>query len=163
MKRNLERGAVAGVIVAVFAAATASVGLAPAQLPDGPGKAETVKLCGTCHPADRAASVRLTRVGWQDTMGKMVGLGMKASDQDLDTVLEYLSTNFKGEGRKPLNLNTATSIDLESIVGMLRKESAAWIAARKTQGPCKTIDDLKKVNGVDFKKIEERRERLVCF
>jgi competence protein ComEA len=163
MTRRFGQVAMTGVILGVFAAATAYVGNAQTQLPEAPGKAETVKLCGTCHPADRAASVRLTRVGWQDTMQKMVGLGLKASDQDLDTVLEYLATNFKGEGRKPLNLNTATAIDLESIVGMLRKESAAWIAARKAQGPCKTIDDLKKINGIDFSKIEERRERLVCF
>jgi competence protein ComEA len=152
-----------GVVVAAIAAATAYVAIAQAQLPEGPGKEETVKMCGTCHPADRAASVRLTRVGWQETMTKMVGLGAKGTDQELEAVLTYLSTNFKGEGRKPLNLNTATSIDLESIGGMLRKESAAWIAARKAQGPCKTIDDLKKVSGVDFKKIEERRDRLVCF
>jgi competence protein ComEA len=151
------------VLVGLFAVAASRVGVAQAQLPDGPGKEETMRVCGTCHPADRAASVRLTRAGWQETIGKMVGLGAKASDQDLETVLTYLSTNFKGEARKPLNLNTATSVDLESIGGFLRKESAAWIAARKQQGNCKTLDDLKKVTGVDFKKIEERRDRLVCF
>ncbi len=42
----------------VAASGTAS---AQAQLPDGPGKAEVQKLCSTCHPADRGASVRLTR------------------------------------------------------------------------------------------------------
>jgi competence protein ComEA len=162
MKR-LGHLALAGLFVGLFALAASQVGSAQGQLPDGPGKEETTRVCGTCHPADRAASVRLTRVGWQETIGKMVGLGAKGSDQDLEAVLNYLSTNFKGEGRKPLNLNTATSIDLESIGGFLRKESAAWIAARKAQGPCKSIDDLKKVTGVDFKKVEERRDRLVCF
>jgi competence protein ComEA len=155
--------ALAAVFVGVFGLAASRVGVAQVQLPDGPGKEETVRMCGTCHPADRAASVRLTRAGWQETMGKMVGLGAKGTDQELDTVLTYLSTNFKGEARKPLNLNTATSVDLESIGGFLRKESAAWIAYRKAQGNCKTLDDLKKVSGVDFKKIEERRDRLVCF
>lgn len=155
--------ALAAPFVVLFALATSRVGLAQAQLPDGPGKQETVRICGTCHTPDRAASVRLTRAGWQETITKMVGLGAKGTDQELETVLTYLSTNFKGEARKPLNLNTATSIDLESIGGFLRKESAAWIAYRTRQGPCKTLDDLKKVNGVDFKKIEERRDRLVCF
>jgi competence protein ComEA len=155
--------ALAGLFVGIFAAAASLVGSAQGQLPDGPGKEETARICGTCHPADRAASVRLTRAGWQDTISKMVSLGAKGSDQELDAVLSYLSTNFKGEGRKPLNLNTATSVDLESICGFLRKESAAWIAHRKAQGPCKSIDDLKKVSGLDFKKIDERRERLVCF
>jgi competence protein ComEA len=153
----------AGLFAGLFALAASRIGSAQGQLPDGPGKEETIRICGTCHPTDRAASVRLTRAGWQDTIGRMVSLGAKGTDEELETVLTYLSTNFKGEGRKPLNLNTATSIDLESIGGFLRKESAAWIAYRKQQGPCKSIDDLKKVAGVDFKKIDERRDRLVCF
>jgi competence protein ComEA len=161
---RLTHYGVAGLFVALFAGAAAQmVGVAQTQLPDGPGKAETMKVCGTCHPPDRAASVRLTRAGWQDTIGKMVGLGAKGTDPELEAVLTYLSTNFKGEGRKPLNLNTATAVDLESIVAMRRKESAAWIAFRTKQGPCKTLDDLKKVSGLDFARIEERRDRLVCF
>jgi competence protein ComEA len=136
---------------------------AQSQLPDGPGKDAVTRMCGTCHPVERAASVRLTQAGWQDTVGKMMTLGAKGSDEDVKAVVEYLSTHFKGEAGKPLNLNTATSIDLESITLFLRKESAAWIAYRAKNGPCKTVDDLKKVPGVDFKKIEERRERLVCF
>jgi competence protein ComEA len=163
MTLRLRHCAVAAVFVGLFAFAATHVGVAQTQLPEGPGKQETMRVCGTCHPADRAASVRLTRAGWQDVMTKMVGLGAKGTDQELESVLTYLSTNFKGEARKPLNLNTATSIDLESICGMLRKESAAWIEYRTKQGPCKTVDDLKRVNGLDFKKIEERRDRLVCF
>lgn len=163
MTHRLGQSVAAGLFLALFALAAVHVGVAEAQLPAGPGREETVRICGTCHPADRAASVRLTRAGWQDVMTKMVGLGAKGSDQELESVLTYLSTNFKGEARKPLNLNTATSVDLESIVGLLRRESAAWIDYRKKQGPCKTLDDLKKVNGLDFQKIEERRDRLVCF
>lgn len=160
-------GAFRGAFVLAFVVASVIADAPPAfaqtQLPDGAGKEATARVCGTCHPTERAASVRLTREGWQDVIAKMVKLGAKGSDEDLEAALGYLSTNFKGEAAKPLNLNTATSIDLESIGGFLRKESAAWIAHRTKQGPCKTLDDLKKVRGVDFKKIEERRDRLVCF
>jgi competence protein ComEA len=137
--------------------------LAQGQLPDGPGKAETMKVCGVCHEPVRAASVRLTRDGWQDLIAKMISLGAKGSDEDLEKVLDYLSTNFKGDAPKPLNLNSATAVDLESVAAMLRKEAAAWIDYRGKKGGCKTLDDLKKVPGVDFKKIDERRDRLVCF
>jgi competence protein ComEA len=133
------------------------------QLPDGPGKEETVRLCGACHEAERAAALRLTREGWQDTVARMVDLGMKSSDDEIAKVLEYLAGHFQGEAPRPLNLNRATSIELESIVGLLRKESAAWIAYRTKVAPCKTLDDLKKVPGVPFKKIDDRRDRLVCF
>jgi competence protein ComEA len=140
-----------------------ALAVAQVQLPDAPGKDETVRMCGTCHEVERATSVRLNREGWQDTIAKMVDLGAKASDQERATVLNYLAEHFKGEAPRPLNLNTATAIELESIVGLLRKESAAWIAYRKTSGPCKSLDDFKKVPGVPFKKIDERRDRLVCF
>jgi competence protein ComEA len=164
--RSIFRLSLAGTglaVTAVLLFASSRGASAQSQLPEGPGKDAVVRMCGTCHPVERAASVRLTRAGWQDTIGKMMTLGAKGSDDDVKAVLEYLSTHFKGEAGKPLNLNTATSIDLESITLFLRKESAAWIAYRAKNGPCKTIDDLKKVPGVDFKKIDERRERLVCF
>jgi len=147
-----------GLLSAVGVALAAQV-----QLPDAPGKDETIRMCGTCHEVERAMSVRLNREGWQDTIAKMVDLGAKASDQERAAVLNYLAEHFKGEAPRPLNLNTATAIELESIVGLLRKESAAWIAYRKTSGPCKSLDDVKKVPGVPFKKIDERRDRLVCL
>lgn len=135
---------------------------AQSQLPDGRGKEATVKVCGTCHPADRGASVRLTRAGWQDVIAKMLTLGAKGTDAELREVLDYLSTHFKGDAMAPLNLNRATSIELEAVVGMLRRESKVWMAARQ-KTPCTALEDLKKVGGVDFSKIEKRRDRLVCF
>jgi hypothetical protein len=148
--------------LAAAALAIASPAAAQTQLPDAPGKDLTIKLCGTCHPADRGASVRLTREGWQDVMTRMVGLGLKASDEDLNAVLEYLATHFKGEAMAPLNLNRATPVQLQSVAGLLRSESAALIAHR-AKAPCKTLEDFKSVPGVDFAKIEKRRDRLVCF
>lgn len=131
--------------------------------PEGPGKEVTVRLCGTCHPAERSAAVRLTRDGWQAVMSKMVSLGAQGSEAERATVLDYLSASFKGEAPKPVNLNTAPAIDLESVAGLLRKESAALIAYRTKHGPCKALDELKNVPGVDFRKIDRRRDRLVCI
>jgi len=141
----------------------AAVGLAQVQLPEAPGKAETVRVCGTCHEPERAASVRLTREGWQESIAKMVALGAKGSDEELAKLLEYLAEHFKGDALRPLNLNSATAIELESVAGLLRKEAAAWMAHRTKAGPCKSLDDFKKVPGVPFKKIDDRRDRLVCF
>lgn len=146
-----------------FAAVLALASAAQAQqLPDAPGKETVVKLCSSCHPPERGASVRLTREGWQDVMTRMVGIGMKGTDEELTAALEYLATHFKGEAAAPLNLNRATPVQLQSIAGLLRRESAALIAHR-TKTPCKTLEDLKAVAGLDYAKIEKRRDRLVCF
>jgi competence protein ComEA len=147
-------------VVFVFAFATPA--FAQVQLPEGSGREVTERLCGKCHEAQRAASVRLTRDGWEAEIAKMVDLGMSGTDEELKQMLDYLSEHFKGEAPKPLNLNSASSVELESVVALLRKEAAAWIAYR-AKTPCKTLDDLKKVPGVPFKKIDDRRDRLVCF
>ena len=105
----------------------------------------------------------LTREGWQDVMTRMVGLGLKGTDEELNAALEYLATHFKGEAAAPLNLNRATPQQLQSIAGLLRSESAALIAHRTKAGPCKTLEDLKGVAGLDYAKIDKRRDRLVCF
>ncbi len=151
--------------VALVVLALGAVRPAAAQttLPEGPGKETTVKICGTCHPAERGVAVRLTREGWQELISRMVSLGAKGTDAELQATLEYLATHFEGDALKPLNLNKANSVELESIVGLLRKESAAWIAYRAKHGPCTALEDLKKVPGLDFAKIEKRRDRIVCF
>jgi competence protein ComEA len=148
-------------VAAVLLLGTA--GGAQGPLPDAPGKDTMIRVCGTCHEPQRSASVRLTREGWEEVMAKMVALGAKGTEEELAQVLNYLVENFKGDALKPLNLNSATAVQLESVAGLLRKEAAAWIAHRAKAGPCKSLDDLKKVSGVPFKKIDERRDRLVCI
>jgi DNA uptake protein ComE-like DNA-binding protein len=132
-------------------------------MPEGANRELTVRVCAGCHEPQRAASVRLTREGWQDVVAKMVGLGAKASDEEIANVIDYLAEHFKGEAPKPINMNTAPAVDLESVAGLLRKEAAIWIKYRNDVAPCKTIDDLKKVPGFPFKKVDTKRDRLVCF
>jgi competence protein ComEA len=161
------RGALVGTALAVvlasgFTVTGGATGYFQDQLPDAPGKEQVVAICGKCHEPQRVAALRLTREGWEEVVAKMVALGAKASDEDLKQITDYLAENFKGEAAKPINMNSASSVDLESVAGLLRKEAAAWIAYRTKNGPCKTLDDLKKVPGVPFKKIDERRDRLVC-
>ena len=137
--------------------------LVQSPLPDGPGKDVTVKVCGDCHSADVVASVRLTREGWQETIANMVQQGAKATETEQTAILEYVSTHFKGNARRPLNLNSATSVELESVAGLLKKEAAALIAYREKHGNCKKLEDLKRVPGLDYKKIDARKDRLVCL
>jgi competence protein ComEA len=127
-------------------------------LPDGRGKDVTVKACGTCHETRRAASVRLTAEGWAAVIDGMMKRGAKVSDEEFPIILDYLSTHFLGEALQPLNVNTATQIDLESAGGLLRREAAAVIQYREKHGRFKTLDDLKKVPGLDFQKINSRRD-----
>jgi competence protein ComEA len=133
------------------------------QLPDGPGKAELQKVCGLCHQAERSAAVRLTREGWEGVIGDMIARGARGSDEEFAAILDYLSKHFLGDAPRPLNINKANNIELESVAGLTRKESAALLKWRQETGFCKSLDDLKKVTGLDYKKIEARKDFLVCF
>jgi competence protein ComEA len=157
------RAAARQVIASTTAAALmVSVAVTPvsAQLPDGPGKDTTIKICGTCHEPNKAASVRFTREGWEQTIADMRWRGAKGTEEEFAAVLEYLVANFLGEAPAKLNMNRATAIELESVVLLLRKEAAAVIAYRDKVGGFKSIDDMKKVPGVDFKKIQAAKDRI---
>ena len=125
-------------------------------LPDGPGKDVTVRSCGTCHEARRAASARLTRAGWAAVIDSMMGRGAIIAPDQVPVVLDYLSTHFLGEAAQPLNINTAPQIDFESGGGLLRREAAAVVRYREKYGRFKSVDDLRKVPGVDFRKIDRK-------
>ena len=156
---------VATVVIVLLVASGSPGGMLAAQnvLPDAPGRDVTVKICSSCHAAETVASVRLTPEGWRDVIAKMVAAGAEGTEPELETVFQYLSTQFPVEAQKALNLNTATAIELESVAGLLRKEAAALIAHREKNGPCKKLEDLKKIAGLDYKKIEARKERLACM
>jgi competence protein ComEA len=151
------------VAVLVVVVVLGVAGRASAQLADGPGKEQVQKVCGACHQADKAASVRLTREGWQDVIADMIKRGAKGTDDEFGQVLEYLSTHYLGDAPKPLNINRASNIELESVAGLTRKESAAVLAYLNKVGVCKSLDELKKVPGLDYKKIEARKDFVVCF
>jgi competence protein ComEA len=140
-------------------AACAATG-AWAQLPEGPGKQETEKLCIQCHDLAKALSVRQDANGWGTTLSKMVALGLKASDDDLLLIRDYLAKNFPPEELPPVNVNTARAIQLESRLTLKRSEAAAIIRYRKEHGDFKSIEELKNVPGLDFAKIEAKKDRL---
>jgi hypothetical protein len=50
--------------------------------------------------AARATSIRLTRDGWESTIGDMIARGAKGTDEDFQAILDYLSKNFLGEARR---------------------------------------------------------------
>jgi competence protein ComEA len=136
-------------------------GVANADLPDGPGKAATIRVCGKCHSPERAASLHQRRSAWEDTIVKMMKLGAEGSDEELDAVLGYLSTHFGPEAPKPLEINKARAVDLEAVLLLRRSQAEAVIAYRTQHGDFKSVDDLRKVPGLDFQKIETKASRLV--
>lgn len=132
-----------------------------AQLPEGSGKAETERICKQCHELERSISLRQDRAGWQTTMDKMIVLGAVGTPKEFQAVLEYLVKNYPADDVPRINVNQATSIELESGLTLRRSQAAAVIEYRTRNGPFKSIEDLKKVPGLDAARIEAKKDRLV--
>ena len=107
-----------------------------AVLPDGTGKAETVKLCGRCHSLDQAVSLRQEQAAWAETLSKMVNLGAQGSEDDLNTILNYL-VKFYGPvggpagagagaapGARPANITPAVGASSSTVESASRPARA---------------------------------------
>ena len=65
------------------------------QLPGGPGRDVTQKVCGSiCHGPDIIMGKGRTRDQWTAVVNAMVSRGAKASTAELGQIAEYLSSHF---------------------------------------------------------------------
>ena len=147
-------------LILTLAALVLAVG-AWAQGADVPGKAEAERICIQCHEFARSVAPRQDRAGWQATMDKMVALGAKGTQKEFDAIVDYLAKTYPGEEVPKIRVNEARAIELESGLSLPRSQAAAIIQYRAKNGDFKSIEDLKKVPGVDMAKIEARKDRLV--
>jgi competence protein ComEA len=130
------------------------------ELPEDPGRDETIRMCKQCHELARSISLRQDRDGWATTMTKMVAYGMKGTDQEIALVLDYLAKHFPAEAVPRVNVNKATAIQIESGLTLRRSQAAALIAYREKNGEFKNLEDLKKVPGLDAAKLETKKDRI---
>ncbi len=74
-------------------------------LPDGPGKQTVEKLCGaTCHGLAILYGPQRSKPDWREIVDRMAVLGVEASDEEFDTVVEFLARHF---GK--INVNKASA------------------------------------------------------
>ena len=129
-------------------------------LPEGPGKAATVRVCGKCHSPERAATLHQRRSAWEETIMKMMKLGAQASDEEFEAILNYLSKNFGPPVPGFININKANMVDLQTTLALRRSQARAVIEYRAKNGDFKSLDDLRNVPGIDFQKLESKRARI---
>ena len=60
----------------------------------------------------------------------------------------------------PVNLNTATSEQLQLVPGIGPVTAAKILQMRKAYGPFKSVDDLRAIRGVGPKRLEKMRKYL---
>jgi competence protein ComEA len=140
-------------------------------LPPGNGKDIVQRACVGCHALKVVTSKKATPDQWTTLVNQMVSRGADVDDDDIDTVVKYLSKNFSADSKtseehpdrsrqQAVNVNKATANELSAALGLPANDAAAIVAYREQNGNFKTLADLIKVPGIDSKKIESSKDRL---
>jgi competence protein ComEA len=132
---------------------------AQSDIPDGPGKATTVRICTSCHGEEMWSTSHKSADDWDRTITSMTEKGLSISDADYGVVLDYLSKNLGTQPAK-VNVNTATSDQLAKALGIDPKQADAIVAYRTKNGNFKDLDGLKKVDGLDAAKVDAKKDAL---
>ncbi len=114
-----------------------------------------MRLCNDCHDTNQIVSRRRTRTEWEDVITKMVEQGLGGSAKDLETVFAYLSRNY---GK--VFINRAPADEIVAVLTVTQKDADAIVAYRKTSGPFADFEAIRKVPGIDMKKLEDKKDAI---
>jgi competence ComEA-like helix-hairpin-helix protein len=146
------------VVVAAFAAVLIVSIAATGQdkFVDGPGKAELVKVCAGCHDAEIVLANLKTPAEWAETLQNMATQGAEATPVEWGLIEKYLDLNFA-----LIAINKAPAEELPLTMDVSREVADAIVKYRRDNGSFKSVDDVKKVAGVDAAQVDARKRRFV--
>ena len=119
------------------------------KMPDGVGKAQTIKVCNDCHAVEAHLLPARSRPEWTKMLNEMIAKGASIGDDEWDPVVSYLSGNF---GKK-IAINTATVEEIQYLLEIPAPQAEAIVKYRTESGKFKAVADLLKVPGVDTARI----------
>lgn len=142
------------------------------DLPAGKGKVTLESTCTECHGLDQALTRLRTERQWRDIATRMRSKGATMTDDELNTLVEYLSLNFgsveteetkargKGETGQAVNINKAAAREIEAALKLRAADAAAIVRYREANGPFKEWRDLIKVEGIDTARLGRAKDRI---
>ena len=113
------------------------------------------QMCNKCHDGARITAMRRSSTEWEEVLNKMIERGATGSEKEFETVYDYLLRYF---GK--LYINNATSTEIVTILALSKKDADAIVDYRKANGSFADFDAVKKVPGIDLKKLEERKDAV---
>jgi mono/diheme cytochrome c family protein len=70
------------------------------DLPQGPGREILENNCGECHGVERVLDKAWTKDKWRATVKDMVSRGAELKPEEIDTLVDYLTTYFGPDNHK---------------------------------------------------------------
>jgi len=126
------------------------------RFPDGPGKADVIKVCSGCHDAEIILANLKTPGEWNETLQNMATQGAEATPEQWKAIEQYIDVHFA-----MVMVNKAPADEIQLALDVTAEVAAALVKYRQDKGPFKTIDDVKKVPGVDAAKVDAAASRVV--
>jgi competence protein ComEA len=155
----MSRSLISFTVVASTAAVLASTPSAQStagQPPAGPGRDALFKICSDCHSAESALSQLKTHDEWVKTLDEMANNGAQGSDEEWTQIQAYLDKHYSF-----IFINKATAKELESTLDVAPAVAEAIVRRRTEKGNFTSIDDVKRVPGVDPAGIDARKDRFL--
>jgi len=131
------------------------------EFPTGEGRDAVMRLCVRCHSPNIILASGQNRLGWENTITKMVRLGATGDDEDFTDIADYLTKNFPTSAVQKIFVNMATDKQIAAVLEISLDDAKAIVAYRDKLQGFKSIDDMKQAPNVDAKKIDSKKDRLV--
>jgi competence protein ComEA len=115
-------------------------------------------VCTACHTLERVVAKHGTKTEWQDKVLEMLQEDPDVTQQERDRIVEYLAAHFRPLPK--INVNKVVAKEFVEALEISVQDADAIVRYREENGSFKTMEDLKKVPGLDAGKIEAHRDRL---
>jgi competence protein ComEA len=143
------------IVIAAFAWTAAAQ-----SLPDGTGKNVVESVCSLCHDAATAIiGKQWNKAQWELKVTEMLQEEPDVTREERTAIIEYLSTYFRPGGK--IYVNKAAADVLQAALEISSQTAEAVVRHRDKNGSFTTLEDLKKVSGLDAAKLESKRDLLV--
>jgi competence protein ComEA len=126
------------------------------QLPDSPGRDLVQTICSECHEPTKVIGQHKTKDEWQAKVTEMLQEDPDVTQQEREMIVNYLAANFPKIA--PVNVNKADAKELETALHIPAKSAEAIVSYRSQKGNFRTLDDLKKVPGLDATAVDGWKE-----
>jgi competence protein ComEA len=130
------------------------------SLPDGPGREVTENVCSLCHDAASAIiGKQWTQAEWDLKVTEMLQEEPDVTREERAAIVGYLVTFFRPGGK--IYINKAAAKVLEASLEISSDAAEAIVRFRERNGTFKSLEDLKRVSGVDTVALERKKDLLV--
>jgi DNA uptake protein ComE-like DNA-binding protein len=127
-----------------------------ANLPPGPGRELVQKQCTACHDLKGTIQLRKSRSAWEAIVLDMGARGAQITLEEIDPLVNYLSTAF-GPNAPPLtDANSASKPELLKLPGVAPDAADRLIAAR-TGGALRSDEEVRTALALDKEAFEKIR------